>query len=322
MSTLSLVAVALLRRAKAWRLAFISGAVNLVWGLTYARRFMSGQIDAFRARFGEVGANASGTFADTSLQSSGQALVSSVGRVGFVVIALLAAVGFVRAWRLGRREWTPALLAGVPAGALLLNDYGGEIVFRVVLFASPFLAFLAALALVPRTGRSWSIARLAATVAAVGLLLTCFLFGYYGKERQYAFSADEIAASGYIAAHSGPSTLLVTLNANYPNLIVGYERFTTVQIQAEPEPSRSQVLEDPATTIARWLADSRYTTTYLLVTRSQLLEIADTGDLPIVAARRFADVVHGASTFERVFDTPDATVYRLANRPQTSQEAS
>ena len=321
MSTLSLIAVALLRRARVWRLAILSGVVNLVWGLTYARRFMSGQVDALRARFGQVGANASGTFADTSLQSSGQALVSSVGRAGFVIIALLAAVGFVRAWRLGRREWTPAILAGVPAGALLLNDYGGEIVFRVVLFASPFLAFLAAGALVPGPGRPWSARRSVATIAAVGVLLTCFLFGYYGKDRQYSFSADEIAASGYVAAHAGPSTLLVTLNSNYPNLIEGYERFTTVQIQAEPEASRSRVLDDPATTLAGWLADPRYTTTFLLVTRSQLLEIADTGDLPIADARRLADVLHGTATFERVFDTPDATVYRLANRPQTSEEA-
>jgi hypothetical protein len=84
-----------------------------------------------------------------------QALVNWGARFLSVGIGLLALVGYWRQWRRssrdGRRSWNRLALltiAAVPSAAA--NSYGGEIIFRVFLFALPFLAVAAAAAFFPQ----------------------------------------------------------------------------------------------------------------------------------------------------------------------------
>ena len=91
------------------------------------------------------------------------------------------------------------------------GDYGGELLFRIFLFMTPFLAFLAAHAYLPPTSESrWSW-RPALVYAGSGLaILATFLVAYYGKERQYYFTPEEVAASEYLYEQAPDRSLLIS----------------------------------------------------------------------------------------------------------------
>jgi hypothetical protein len=63
--------------------------------------------------------------------------------------AVLALIGVVVQWRRGVINVSAVVLAGSPGIVLTMNSYGSEALFRVYLYALPWLAFLAAQALVP-----------------------------------------------------------------------------------------------------------------------------------------------------------------------------
>ena len=307
----SLALLAVTRRAEVWKFVAFSLVINVLWAATYARPFVSEQLSAFVDRFGDVAGNAGDTLNDTSVQSSGQALVSLMGRVSLLVIGLLALAGFVRRWRAGRREWTAGLLAVAPAAALI-NSYGGEVLFRVVLFALPFLAYLAAQAVVPLLGRTWSPERYVAAFVTATILLTGYLFGYYGKERQYYFSSDEVAAVDYLEQVAPDNSLVVSLNANFPNFTDRYERFTIVPVTLERPEDLDGLLDAPVDSMTQWLDTDAYGATYLLISRAQLAEVVDVGEVPVARVLDFADQLENSPAFEKVFDTPDATILRIA----------
>lgn len=320
MLTIALLVLAITRRARAWRFALLSVAVNGLWAITWARPFVSKQVSIIEERFGAVAENAGRTLADTDLQSPGQALVSLLGRLTVVAIVGLGAVGFLRRWHQGHREWVSGLLVAAPASVLIVNDYGGEVVFRVVLFAMPFLAYLAAHA-ISSTKRVWSPTQSLITGAIAASLLVGFLFGYYGKDRQYYFTIDEIEAVEYLETTAIDGSLLVTLNANYPNLTDRYERFTIVPITAEPDRSLERILADPVEVLSTWLDDPRYADSYLLITRSQLIEVTDLGEVPVPAVLQLATSLRNSSAFDRVFETDDAVVYRRPRPSPALQES-
>ncbi|MEZ5219592.1 MAG: hypothetical protein R2715_24090, partial [Ilumatobacteraceae bacterium] len=317
MLTSSLLLLALTRRAAVWPFFFFSAAANVAWGSTWARPFISDQIGKIVDRAGDVTGNAAGTFRDTSVQSSGQALVSTMGRMTFAVIGILAVIGFLRRWRQGNRDWTAGILAGAPAFALL-NNYGVEVVFRVVLFSLPMLSLFAARALAPGMARPWKPLRTLVTVGAVGVLVTGYLFGYYGKERQYYFTPDEREAMVYLQDTAPDHTLLITLTTNYPNLIDRYERFLTVPITNQRADSLNRILDAPVDTMSRWLDNSDYDATYLLISQAQLNEITDVGDVPVERTLDFVRAIESSPRFEPVFQSPAATIYRLTQTEEPS----
>lgn len=319
MLTLALFVLAVTRRAHVWRFAVFSTVVNALWALTWARPFVSRQVEIIRDRFGAVADNAGRTLTDTELQSSGQALVSLLGRLTVVAIVGLAAIGFLRRWRGGHREWVAGLLVATPASVLIVNDYGGEVVFRVVLFAMPFLAYLAAHA-IASTKRVWSPTRGLLVGLVTASLLVGFLFGYYGKDRQYYFTIDEIDAVEYLETTATDGTLLVTLNSNYPNITDRYERFTIVPVLAQPRESLERILGDPLDVLGSWLDNPDYSASYLLITRGQLLEVSDIGEFPVSSVLQLAEEFRSSSAFEKVYETSDAVVYRRS--APTSQESS
>jgi hypothetical protein len=55
-----------------------------------------------------------------------------------------------------------------------------------------------------------------------------------------------------------------------------------------------------------------YGATYLLISRAQLAEVVDIGEVPVARVLDFADQLENSPAFEKVFDTPDATILRIA----------
>ena len=117
-----------------------------------------------------------------------QALVANVARGLVVAMAALAVVGALRGWREGSSTAQRRRARGRCRSVLFASgDYDGEILFRIYLFAVPFLAFLAALHLLGARGARPG-GRRQRSRRSARRCSACSSFAYYGKEHQNYFT--------------------------------------------------------------------------------------------------------------------------------------
>jgi hypothetical protein len=263
--------------------------------------------------FGQPVANASETLDKAIVATSSQLIVVWGGRTVVVVATVVALIGAWRSWRARGLGITAVLLMALPAGLVMITGFGGEVLFRAFLFASPFIAFLAAAACLPRDGRGMPVKNLVVTTLLTAVMLPGFLLGYYGKEQLNYFTPAEMQAVSWIDEQARPGSLLVQGARNDPSQFRNYERFTYVRIDEEPPESYTPLLNDPAGVLEDWLRDPRYTDAYILLTRGQRIVVQADQTLPPGSMDRIETALRRSPTFRVAYATADATVFVLAD---------
>jgi hypothetical protein len=134
-----------------------------------------------------------------------------------LVVAELAALAAVGVWRRLRGR-QPVLVAVVLASSPLLvalgQSYGGEAVFRIYLFALPWVAALAATGV----AAPWHRLRWArpAIGVALGFAILGLLSAFYGSMGLYEVGAGSVRASRYFYEHAPPGSLLTFVGPGFP----------------------------------------------------------------------------------------------------------
>ena len=247
--------------------------------------------------------------------SDGQAVVAHVSRGLVVAIVALAVLGAIRQLRGGGLDRPPVVLAAAPVLLFASGDYDGELLFRIFLFMVPFLAFLGAHAYLPAANESRRSWRPAVVYAATGIaVLVGFLFAYYGKDRQYYFTPDEVAASEYLYEHAPDNSLLIQGTVNYPSQFKNYERFDYVLLAAEEPDTKREFLAAPADVLEDWMSNPEYEDAYVIITRSQIAEIEALGEMPQGSLERIRASLLASPEFDVVVRNPDAVVFTLARQ--------
>ncbi|MEO3813082.1 hypothetical protein ABGB17_29115 [Sphaerisporangium sp. B11E5] len=232
----ALTGLILLRRSTlSLTLPVFLGLLVLAWINYQATPFWSGRIDELFGGIGRIFANLQENTGDRLQGTDPQhALVLQV-RLGICgVILLFAGVGLLRRLRRGVGDRVAVLLLCVPALALGLQSYGGEIGLRVYLFALPAACILGSYAFFPnlpahtgtareeetvpvRRRRVWlppeTTRRLSAVLAACTALAlsVAFLVARYGNEKFEWITTGEAAAMRYVYEHDQPSARLLYL---------------------------------------------------------------------------------------------------------------
>ncbi len=320
MVILALGALVLARVCSVRSLPLIAAGIVVLWGIVFASPYILEQGSLALQSVRLPWLQAEHTLASVGAQSAGQQLVTTASRLVVVAVGALAGVGALRQYRAGRLDRAPLILAAVPVLLLAGGDYGGEILFRIYLFAVPFLAFLAAHVFVPRAtaaGRSWWPA--IASAAGCTILLGAFALVYYGKEEMYYFTPQEVAASEYLYDHAPPNAFLVDGTANYPRLFEHYQRYSYLTLSVEPRPSQRKFLSRPAKVLHNWMSDEKYSRSFLIITRSQKAEVRDEGTMPPHSLGRIEDSLLGSPRFRVWYRNRDAIIFTLA---QPSKGAS
>jgi hypothetical protein len=282
------------------------------WSVLFSRTFIGRNIgDVFPPTPAGLGGDESRT-ADFGALSSGQVLVAGATRTLVIVVVILALAAIVRlAWTKQLRA-VPLALVTLPLFLGIVGDYDGELVFRIYLFSSPFLAFFAAhtFLLVQDMPRR---VQVSAQTVALCALLVVFALAHFGKDDQYRFSADEVAAAQFV--HEAPAgTLLVEGSRNYPGLLKNYERFVYVPLDREDEEAQLRVRANPAGVLEEWLSDPKHPEAYVILTRSQKAEADQIGTLPDGTLDRVETVLRASPAFTAVFENRDAVVFTLSDR--------
>jgi hypothetical protein len=292
-------------------LPLIMAAMTVGWMMTGARAYTGRNTDSIFSGVGSFSANLSSNLVQLSKVDESQRIVAQMGRIEVATIAVLAVLGVLR--RLKRGEWDAAgiVLLASPLVILVGGNYDGEALFRVFLFALPFAAFFVAQLLYPSTesGRGWFTTAVAVGISVV--VLSGFLFAYYGKEAWSYFSTGEVRAAEIAYDNAPRPTLLVEGTRDYPNQFQYAEDITYVALASEPTASVRQVLARPVAKLTEWLGDTRYKRAYVIITRAQKEQVDALGPLPRGSLARVEDTLLSSPRFETVYHDRDASVFRL-----------
>ncbi|MCZ7459871.1 hypothetical protein [Streptomyces sp. WMMC940] len=287
MLCVSLFALLFTRRYRNYGLLAVAGALMLAWDLTMGRPLFIETLGTLRESLGELTRNSRAGYAG-QLTGPGPELAGRANVLMVLAIAALAAAAVFTRRRLTRSALPLLLVSAAPLPLFAVNDYGGEMLFRVYLFGLPGAAFFAAAALVPAAGVSRDasarartvrrrVARVALPVSLVALAAG-FLPSYYGKERMNYTPPAETALVTRAVDRAPEGSLLLAATGSFPMALHRYDRLEHWFFAEQELPANERMLADPA----RYLADGipPGTRAYVVLTRTQDIYTAGEGLLP------------------------------------------
>ncbi|MBM0227116.1 hypothetical protein [Micromonospora sp. ATA51] len=311
MMVLGLLTVFGFRRARGWYVPVLAVGLTVGWALVVARGYTIDNLSGLN--IGEPVQNGVDTLEKSADVRDGQVLVSYAGRFITAVGLAVAAIGIYRARRRRRLDSAALLLLLSPMLLLAVTEYGGEVLFRVILFTGPFMAYFAALAVYPDATDRARTRRVVLGGLLTVALLPGFLLAYFGKDTQNYFTPAEVRTTAWLYQNAEPNSLIVVGSRNFPQRFRNYEKLTHLSIANEPPESRDRVLADPAERLSRWLAaGTSDKPNYILITRGQKVANDLIGPMPAGSLDRVEQALRASPRFRIVVDTGDAVVFTLA----------
>lgn len=310
--TLALTTMVVLRKGRGWRVAASAVAINAAWLASGARTFTARNLKSVADGFGSVTENANSSLSDLAKASSGQLIVAQMGRALSTAMLVLAIVGIVR-MRKSKSLLVPLALMALPGMLLVASSYGGEIIFRVYLFALPGAAFFAAVALAPREQSRWTL-RPSALLAGLSVpLIGAMLFAHYGGDRQYHFTRDEVSGSEWLYSNAPAGSLVIGLTSNLPWAFEHTEQYRYRWLATEDDPVRQQIINDPVQTVNDAIDAKPVAASFVILNRGQQVQVEANGILPVGAVQNVQTKLLSSGRFRIVFQNADVTVMKRAS---------
>ncbi|QIQ04499.1 hypothetical protein [Streptomyces liangshanensis] len=318
MLCMTLTALCLTRRYRNLGLLVVTGAVMLAWDLTMGRPLFLDTLGTLRDSAGQLLKNSRPGFAGEPT-GPGPELVGTANILMVVALAVLAGSAVLLRRRLTHGALPLLLAAAAPVPLFAVNDYGGEMLFRVYLFGLPGTAFFAAAALVPAAAQAGRARRLARRVAVVALpvaliaLLAGFLPSYYGKEgMQYAPPAETaLVERAYDRAPEG--SLILATTGSFPGAYYHYDRYERWFFTEQEVPENLRMLKDPAGYLDAGIPPGR--TAYVILTPTQEEATIGEGYLPAGGFARMSEALKRSPHFRVVEESRYGLVLEHVETP-------
>lgn len=304
-----------LRQLRPRTLPLLMAAITVGWimygGLPWLK---TNAAQVFRG-LGDPWANVGAHIVGQGTVPTGQIIVDWGSRAVSAAIGILALIGF---WRhrhhsdvKARRSWSRlVVLTSVAFFAAAANSYGGEIIFRVYLFALPFMAVAAAAAFFPAPGRGWSPKTVALLAVTTIMLAVGFSLGNYGQDEMNYFSPGEVAAAKWLYRTAPPGSQLIAADINYPWAFVHYNWYS-YSVLDTPTSLSQAVLRAPVENVTRVMTNNPGPS-YLIFTGSQSAAIQVGGMWPADAYQRMVRALLASGKFKVVYQKGDTMILRLA----------
>lgn len=275
----SVTALVVLRRCSPWWLPLPMGLMTAAWILVMARPFLEGHAYLVIGGFGLLGHSVTLNVADRVTGSAEHILITKLRLILTALIWGLAVLAAARRLRHGYRDLTYLLLAVIPFPLLVVQDYGGEMLLRIYLFALPFMVFFIATLLyepAPRLlpGRWLTIGLLILNL----VLLAGFLFARYGNERNDYVSRAELDAMRYLYQVAPHGSVLVRSWDAGPWQFQDFENYDYYSLADD------ELIGDVATNnvnaIVQFVQQEKRPHAYIVFTRSEQVTFDATSGLP------------------------------------------
>jgi hypothetical protein len=254
--------------------------------------------------FGQVGSTVNSNVGSRVSGSATHEWAQRMRILMTVAVLGVAFVGAVRRWRRSATSVSLIVLAVIPYSALLLQDYGGEVLLRSYLFSLPFAAPLMAAAVVSPLGSGRRPAAIGCLLVTAGLLAGFFV-ARFGNEAFEMVRPGEATAVERLYRIAPAGSTFVSAGGNSPLRFRDVERFKYVSV-----PDRRLVPRFDLAFVRNRLSRNPRGG-YLLVTRAQ----AEYAQLALGAGpgweSRIDRRLARAPGFKLVIANRDAHVYRL-----------
>ncbi|MEM7322372.1 MAG: hypothetical protein AAF531_04735 [Actinomycetota bacterium] len=235
---MGLVISGLYGRTVAWRLLVMIATAYVIWFFVTAEPWWSTQLPDMIDQIGGFFRNVEGSSSARIRNSSpDRVFVAQVRTVlGLATFVAVLAIGIAMATERFRhlRPAVPlAPLAGIPSLALALQSYGGEIIFRVVLFTLPMAAILFGRMLATIRVRALPMA----VPAAVLVMLPALMLARFGNEAfEMTTAVDrEVMEAGYARAQDDTIFIVDSGFTPFKDQTVGRNFFTESSARAEED---------------------------------------------------------------------------------------
>lgn len=316
----AVAALCLFRLSRPWWLPVLVAGPGALWAVVN-REVLGGYV--LLSAFGRFGQNLSPPEHPTAVAG-----IPAVTRLAFavpaavlVVVGLLALVALLR--ERDRTAWGLAAAAASPASLVLVTDYGQEGVFRVALFALPWLTVLALRQSSP-VGRRLGPAALA---LSAGILFAVNAFGQTALDWARVVRPDgaEVVRWFERAAPEGAVLLQVSTGSASPIKIteryaeVQYANRTTFDEQAPAVGVAYDPVADVARLTDRFVEQTPGQAHYLLVSEAQGGYDDRYGHQRYADFVRMQEAVEASPRWQAVIRGETTTLYRL--REETAPAA-
>ncbi|MFJ2936737.1 hypothetical protein ACIO8G_28740 [Streptomyces sp. NPDC087219] len=315
----SLFALCLTRRYRNLGLLAVTGLIMLAWNLTMGRELFLDTLGTLREKAGDLLGNSRPGFAGDPT-GPGPELVGSANILMVLALGGLAAAAVLLRRRLVRSALPLLLVAAAPLPMFAVNDYGGEMIFRVYLFGLPGAAFFAAAALVPAAGaasRAATIARRTATVAlplTLVAMLAGFLPSYYGKEGMHYAPPGETALTRRAFDRAPEGALILAATGAFADSYYRYDQYERWFFTEQEVDENLRMLKDPAGYLAGGIPAGR--PAYVILTPTQGEAVIGEGYLPEGGFDRLGAALKASPLFAVVEESRYGLVLRY--RPTTT----
>jgi glycosyltransferase involved in cell wall biosynthesis len=311
----ALILLVVFRQLRPRTLPLLMAAITAGWIMYGGLPWLKAHKSQVLGGLGDPWANISSHIVGQGQVPTGQILVDWDTRAISAAMGILALLGFWRYRRhhdtRARSSWNRlAVLAVAALPAVAANSYGGEIIFRVYLFALPYMAVAAAALFFPSPERSWSLRPAALLAVTTTLLVGGSSVGNYGQEAMNYFTPGEVAAAEWLYRTAPPGAELIAADSNYPWAFVHYNQYNYTFLDAPPSFSRT-VLRAPVTTVTRVMTRSSGPA-YLILTDSQSVSIALTGLWPPGSYQHMVHALLTSGKLKVVYRNGDAIILQLA----------
>jgi GT2 family glycosyltransferase len=314
----ALILLAITRRLHYRSLPVVAAIATVGWMALFARTFVQDNVHTLISGLGAFFSNASVHQVNGSFASPDELLVSKADRLLTVAIIVLAIVGYLRN-RIGgqRRGWLKAVLLLIsPLVALAANSYGGEIVFRVLLFSLPFLALFGASALQPAGRAAGShLADMSRIVLLVAMAIG-FVVSNYGNDRANYFPPQEISSLNTFYNSVPAGSYVTGFVGNDPWALENYDKFTYYWYTQVSPQALNSLVTTPIKTLIHDM--SPYPNAYVVLTSSDLAEIEMTGLMPQGAPQRIANDLLESKRFQVIESNSSTLIFKLRSTQQSS----
>jgi hypothetical protein len=293
------------------------GVVLLAVLIVIAGGYLGIHYDLISQQFGGLfsGGNALENASGVSVVSRGAELFTAkFVRVLAGGMWLFTVVVIARKWRKLGLVATPALLAFSPFLIVFAQSYGGEAIYRVYMFSSPWCAILIAGALMELRAPAL---RWLMVTGATALTLAAGLQGLYGAVAVDAFSRPELTASLWLYGHAPRGSLLILAADNFPDLEVGnYNDYNLQVMPSDPMELPAYLDEGNKQAVDKWITSLGYDTAYLVISQS-MTEYTDYFGGPH-GYSKLVSTIGGESGVSTVYRNADTTIYRVKINAQST----
>jgi len=224
---------------------------------------------------------------------------------------LLGGLSLLSFWMIRGRYAVAAALAFSPFAILFAQSYGGEAIYRVFLFSSPWCALLIA-ARIETLPFALLRRGLAIVVPAAAILLG--VQGSYGPVAVDTFTSDEVDASLYMYAHLPRGSLFLPAATNFPfSETANNYGYPIYLLPSDPLNGANTVNARNERAVDRWAGHFHSNRAYLVISRS-MIPYSHFFLYPVGYRTLVRHVAHDRH-WAVYYRNPDVTVYHYVRHP-------